>query len=193
MCADGVAFGSELLYPLVHHLSIAKRAEPAEEFARDLAHGRPGGIGVYLFHHRCDGAAAADGHTKVVDGVRVRGRAHVFQLGNDAVHPEGKAVVLRVGTGGNGSDGSHLENPGGAPSNVPGRDPCRRKRRVSRRERGVQSRGCGKVREQASRGSSGGNLATGEGNPSLSSMLMVSYYCWPFSSQLEFRATGAEH
>src|SRR6266851_4179596 len=30
MCADGVGFGGELLYPLVHHLRIAKCAEPAE-------------------------------------------------------------------------------------------------------------------------------------------------------------------
>src|SRR6266481_9425147 len=66
MSADGVAFWSELLYPLFHDLSVAKRAEPAEEFARDFAHGGPGGIGVHLFHHGRDGTAAANGHAKIV-------------------------------------------------------------------------------------------------------------------------------
>ena len=123
MHTDGVGLGGELLYPIVHYLSIAKRAEPAEEFACDLTHGWPGGIGVHLFHHRSDRPAAANGHTKIMDGVCVGGRAYAFQLLNDAVYPEGKAVVLPVGTGGHGSHGSHLENPGRVPSNVPGRDP----------------------------------------------------------------------
>ncbi len=71
MNADWVGFGRELLNPLVHYLSITKSAKPAEEFASNLAHRRPGGIGVHLFHYGADGPAAADGHTKIVDGVRV--------------------------------------------------------------------------------------------------------------------------
>src|SRR5437762_11379360 len=95
-----------------------------------------------------------------MDGVCVGGRADAFQLLDDAVHPEGKAVVLLVGTGGHGSHGSHLENPGRVPSNVPGRDPYRRIGRVPRGGGGVQSGGLWKnpwAGEPA--GSSGGALS----------------------------------
>src|SRR6266567_1551979 len=93
MRADGVSFGSELLYPLVHDLSIAKCAEPAEEFARNFAHCRPGWIGVHFSHRGRDGAAAANGHAQIMDGVRVGGRADVFQLLDDAVHPKGQEIT----------------------------------------------------------------------------------------------------
>src|SRR5260370_38569088 len=104
MRADGVSFGREFLYPLVYDLRIAKCAEPAEEFARNLAHCRPGGIGVHLPHRGRDGAATANGHTQGMDGVRVGGRADVFQLLDDAVHPKGMAPVARVPPGGEGRE-----------------------------------------------------------------------------------------
>ncbi len=70
--SHGVRFGSELSHPLIHDLRVAKRAQFAEEFARDFAHGWPSWVRVYLFHHGCHRAAAADSYTKVVNGVRVR-------------------------------------------------------------------------------------------------------------------------
>src|SRR5260370_12959187 len=118
MRADGVGFRSELPYPFVHHLRVAKRAELAEEFARDLAHGGPSGIGVHFFHDGPDGPAPADGYTKIVDGIRVRRRADVFQLLYDAGHPKRKPALLRFASGGKGGDSTHLQNPGRPPSNV---------------------------------------------------------------------------
>src|SRR5260370_20913741 len=94
MSADRVGFRSELFNPLVHHLSVAKYAELAEEFARNFAHGRPGRIGVYFFHHRGDRPAAANGHTEVVHGVRLASRADFFYLFYDAAHPAGKSALL---------------------------------------------------------------------------------------------------
>src|SRR5713226_5497297 len=138
MRADEVGFRSELLYPFDHHLRVAKRAELAEEFARDLAHGRPSGIGVHFFQDGPDGPAPADGYTKIVDGIRVRRRADVFQLLDDAVHPKRKPALLRFAAGGKGCDSSHLENPGRAASNVPGRNPCRRHGMVPRGNASVQ-------------------------------------------------------
>ncbi len=108
--ADDIRFASELLDPLVHHLRVAQRAELAEQFTRDLAHGRPGGIRVHLFHHRRDGAAAPNGHPKIMDGVRAGRRAHVLQLDDDAVHPERKTPMLRLCAGGKGCNSSHLKN-----------------------------------------------------------------------------------
>src|SRR5882762_1807861 len=99
MSADGIGFRSELLYPLFHDLSVAKRAEPAEEFAGDFAHRRPSGIGVHLFHDRRDRTAPANGHAKIVDSVGIGRRANVFQLPDNPVHPERKAAMLRVRTG----------------------------------------------------------------------------------------------
>ena len=125
MRTDGVGFGGELLYPLVHYLSIAKRAESAKEFARDLAHGRPGGIGVHLFHHRRDGPAAANGHAKIVDGTRVGRRAEVFHFLDNAVHPKGKTAVLRAGTGGKRCDGSHVQPRKSARLSSLRGNPCR--------------------------------------------------------------------
>src|SRR6266851_1101131 len=124
ICSDGVAFRSEFHHPLFHHLRIAKCAEAAEEFAGDLAHGGPSGIWINFFHHCCDGPASAYGYTKIVDGVGAGagGRADVFQLLDDAVHPEGKAAVLRAGTGGKSDYARHVENPARTPSNVPGRE-----------------------------------------------------------------------
>jgi hypothetical protein len=67
-----------------------------------------------------------------VDGVGASGGADVFQLLDDAVHPKGKPAVLRTRTGGKNDYARHVENPAQTPSNVPGRDPCRRKRREYR-------------------------------------------------------------
>src|SRR5260370_39819138 len=125
MRADGVSFGSEFLYPLVYDLRIAKCAEPAEEFARNLAHCRPGGIGVHLPHRGRDGAATANGHTQVMDGVRVGGRADVFQLLDDAGHPKGQAPMLRVRAGGKGRDRSHVQPRKSARMSSLRGDPCR--------------------------------------------------------------------
>src|SRR5258708_12530131 len=91
MSADWIRFGGELLNPLVHYLSVAKCAEPAEEFARDFAHGRPGAVGVHLFHDCGDRSAAADGYTKIMDDVRVGRRGGVFPPPHHAVHPHGNA------------------------------------------------------------------------------------------------------
>src|SRR5216684_2375910 len=99
MTADGVAFRRDLLYPLFHNLSVAKRAKHAEELSWKLAHGWPGGIGVHLFHHGCDGTAPANSHTKIVDSVRIGRRPNVFQLLDDTVHPERKAAMLRMRAG----------------------------------------------------------------------------------------------
>jgi hypothetical protein len=52
-------------------LGIAKCAEFAEEFARDLAHRQPSGIRIHLFHYGRNGPAAADGHTKIVNGIGI--------------------------------------------------------------------------------------------------------------------------
>src|SRR6266404_1679592 len=125
MSADGVAFWSELLYPLFHDLSVAKRAEPAEEFARDFAHGGPGGIGVHLFHHGRDGTAAANGHAKIVDGVRIRRGTNVFQLPDDAVHPKRKTAMLRVRTGCQRCYGCHVRPRKSVRLSSLREDPCR--------------------------------------------------------------------
>src|SRR5260370_17985473 len=118
MRANGVGFRSELLYPFIHHLRVAKRAELAEEFARDFAHRRPSGIGVHFFHNGRDGPAPAAGHTKIVDGIRVGSRAKVFPLLYDAVHPKGKAALLRFPAGAKACATSTLKNPVRAPSHV---------------------------------------------------------------------------
>jgi hypothetical protein len=107
MCADRVGSGSEFYDPLFHYLRIAKGAEAAEEFARDFAHGGPGGIGVDFFHDGGNGPASAYGHTKIMDSVRAGSGADILQLLSDAVHPEGKAAVLRAGTGGKSNYARH--------------------------------------------------------------------------------------
>jgi hypothetical protein len=107
MCADRVGWGSEFYYPLFHDLGIAKRAKAAEEFARDLTHGGPSGIGVDFFHDGSNGAAPPNGYTKIMDSVRAGSGADILQLLNDAVHPKGKAAVLRAGTGGKSNYARH--------------------------------------------------------------------------------------
>jgi hypothetical protein len=88
MCSDRIGFRPELLDPLVHHLRIAQRTERAEELARGFTHCRPRGVRINLFHCRGYRAASANGHTEIVHGVHIRGRADAFQFFQDLLHPK---------------------------------------------------------------------------------------------------------
>jgi hypothetical protein len=88
MCTQRIVLGSKFFDPLIHHLSIAKCAEFAEKFARDLAHRWPGGIGIYLFHDHGDGSAAANGHPQIVNYIGIGGGMKVFEFFKDALHPK---------------------------------------------------------------------------------------------------------
>ncbi len=102
--AERVAFGREVLDPVVHDLGVAEGAEAAEEFARDAAHFSPGGIGIDLLEDGADGAAAADGDAEVVDRIGSGIFADGFELFEDALHGFAE-VALGNGRGRDGDDG----------------------------------------------------------------------------------------
>ena len=63
--SERVAFGGEMLHPVVHHLGVAEDAEATEQFARHAAHFGPGGVRVDLLEDGADGSAASDGDAEV--------------------------------------------------------------------------------------------------------------------------------
>ena len=102
--AEWVAFGREMLDPVVHDLRVAQDAEAAEEFAWDTAHFGPSRIGVDFLEDGADGAAAADGDAEVVDGIGCGIFADGFELFEDALHGFAE-VAFGDGRSRNGDDG----------------------------------------------------------------------------------------
>ena len=102
--AERVAFGREVLHPVVHDLSVAEDAEAAEELARDAAHLGPGGIGIDFLKDGADGAAAADGDAQIVNRIGSGILADGFKLPEDALHRFAE-VALGNRRGWDGDDG----------------------------------------------------------------------------------------
>ena len=93
-----------MLDPVVHDLCVAEGAEAAEEFARDAAHFRPGGVGIDFLKDGADGTATADGDAEVVNGVGRGIFADGLELLDDALHGFAE-VALRDGSEWDGDDG----------------------------------------------------------------------------------------
>jgi hypothetical protein len=104
--AEWVAFGREMLDPVVHDLGVAEGAEAAEEFARDAAEFVPCGVGVDFLEDGSDGTAPANGDAEVVDWVGRGIFANGFELSEDALHGFAEAA-FRHGRTRNGEDGGH--------------------------------------------------------------------------------------
>jgi len=80
-------------------LRVAEGAEAAEEFAGDLAHFGPGGVGIDFFHDGGEGTAAANGYAKIVDRVGIGRGAEGGELFEGAVHPVREVAVLGARAG----------------------------------------------------------------------------------------------
>ena len=84
--AERVAFGREILDPVLHDLGVAESTEAAKEFAGEAAEFVPSGIGIDFLKHSGDRAAAANGDAEVVDRVRRGISADGFEFFEDALH-----------------------------------------------------------------------------------------------------------
>jgi len=104
--AQAVVLGAVGFDPVAHDLRVAQRAEAAKEFSGKVAEFAPKRVGIDFRHYGGDGAAAADGHAKIVDGVFVWSATQVGELGENATNPMLQAAMLAVSTG-KGSDAGH--------------------------------------------------------------------------------------
>jgi hypothetical protein len=102
--AERVAFGGELLDPVVHDLGVAQGAETPEKLAREAAEFVPRGIGVDFLKDGGDGAATADGDAEIVDGIGCWIFADRFEFFEDALHGFAETAFGRSGAW-NGDNG----------------------------------------------------------------------------------------
>src|SRR2546427_3572292 len=96
LVARGVGIGSERSHPLDHDLRIAQLAETAKELAAGLLYRAPVGNGDDFGKDAGHGAAAAQGHAEVVDGVSGEIRADPVGFFCGAVHPVEQAGAVAV-------------------------------------------------------------------------------------------------
>ena len=96
LVARGVRIRRERFHPLDHDLRIAQLAETAKELAAGLLYRAPVGNGDDFGKDAGHGAAAAQGHAEVVDGVSGEIRADPVGFFCGAVHPVEQAGAVAV-------------------------------------------------------------------------------------------------
>jgi hypothetical protein len=134
---NGAVGTAELLGPVHEHLSIAQRAEAAEEFSAGLAEVCPVRVEVDFGHDRGNGAAAAEGDAEIMNSFGILHNADAVHLFEGLVHPEWQDSVSgfacdRMGNGrshgfslrgGQDDSPSALARPEERSGRVPGRQP----------------------------------------------------------------------
>lgn len=76
-----------MLDPLAHHLHVAKVPKTSEDTSASPLHGAPGWVGINVPQTIRHGAAATDGHTKIVDRARRKSRLGISSLIENDLHP----------------------------------------------------------------------------------------------------------